>query len=282
MHWRDLHSNSMAGHRAGTGDPPVPSLRPWPQPLRPRGGPEPAPRQHRVPAPHRCSPWVCTPLLGHDHLPKPAGRPPSKHPPSPPSPPRQAKLPAPCGAEPGHWPGASAGSVATRFSTTARLGWACDGQGLRKTQELGKEGAHGPGAAGRGRLPDPGRERGEAPQRPLRTGTLRGPTGKPLTARYLQPDPAPGPWFPPCFLLPHRPAAPTNRNSPRSKAGKHKQISAGLRDAGRRQGQTPRSGLRGSGTGGRGQAGPRRVPQEGRGEAETASRSPGTKEGRVG
>lgn len=50
-------------------------------------------------------------------------------------------------------------------------------------------------------------ELGEAWQHPsprllLPAGSLRGPTGKPLMARYLQLNPALGPWFPPCFLLP--------------------------------------------------------------------------------
>lgn len=43
------------------------------------------------------------------------------------------------------------------------------------------------------------------PRMLLPTGEPQGVPQENHTVRYLQPDPTLGPWFPPCFLFPHRP-----------------------------------------------------------------------------
>ena len=118
----------------------------------------------------------------------------------------------------------------------------------------------GPGAASRGYLPDLGMKAGGGMAAPTAQaafacrepeGTHRKTAhGQVFTARSCS-GPLVSSLLPPSLL----PAAPINRNSPQSKAGKHKQVTTELRDVGRRQRQTLRSGL-----GGLGRAGPQRGP----------------------
>lgn len=125
-------------------------------------------------------------------------------------------------------------------------------------------------------------ELGEAWQRPpprllSPAGSLRGPTGKPLTARYLQLNPALGLWFPPCFLLP---CCPQHLSTEIVPSLKLESTNRSQQSCGTWAGGKDRHCVQDWGDWDR--QVPRGVPQEGRGQAKTVSRLPGTGEGRAG
>lgn len=133
-------------------------------------------------------------------------------------------------------------------------------------QEFGKKGApQPPGQLAEVTCLTWARELGEARQRPpprllSPAGSLRGPTGKPLTARYLQLDPAPGLRFPPCFLLPHCPQHLSTEIVPSLKLESTNRSRQGC---GTRAGGKDRHRVQDWGAaawGGQGQAGPQRGP----------------------
>lgn len=85
-----------------------------------------------------------------------------------------------------------------------RTGWVCDGHDFGKMYAFGKKGVpQPPGQPDKVTCLTWVRELGVA--QPSPAASPRGPTGKPLTARYLQLNATPGLQFPPCFLLPHCP-----------------------------------------------------------------------------
>ena len=211
--------------------------------------------------------------------------------------PGQAELPAPCRAESRALPQGLARLSRSMIPNHSAgwMDWACNRQDFEKMQEFGKKGAPAaPGAAGQGYVPDLGTGAGGGTAALAAQAALahREPEGTHRKTAHGQVFTARSRSRPPVSsLLPPSPppAAPINRNSPQSKAGKHKQVTAGLRDAGRRQRQTLRSGLGGSSMGGRGRAGPQRGPtgrqgtgknglqvtrhQRGKGRARTARRA---------
>ena len=204
--------------------------------------------------------------------------------------PGQAELPAPCRAESRVLPQGLARLSCSMIPNHSAgwMDWACDRQDFEKMQEFGRKGAlQPPGQLAEVTCPTWARELGEARQRPLPrllspTGSPRGPTEKPLTARYLQLDPAPGLRFPPCFLLPRHPQHLSTEIVPSLKleSTNRSRQGCGMRAGGKDRRCVQDWGAAAWGDGD-GQV-PRGVPQEGRGQAETASRSPGTGEGRAG